>query len=404
MDSQLNLSPFEILQKAVPSKKEEAWKFTSLTEFKSTSWKIASDEPLHLTHDQLQLISKNLPSDFYNIVFVNGALNTTLSDDLTNQIQISDLNDLDLKVDETNADYKLIQLAQTCLTKKLNIKISAGQVFEKPIHIVYVNASQFPQFVSHKIDIEVEKSAEAQILVQTLSLDLSSVVASNLSVQLKLADRSNVKLIQIEDENLKSFHFMQSEIILANDCHFHGFVMALGGHLFRNYFHLDFKGHGANAGVYGLNALNADQHADHYTFIQHSTGGNESTQLCKSILSGSSHSVFRGRVRIERDAQKANSSQLNNNLLLTREAQADSIPQLEIYADDVKAGHGSTVGQLNKDEIFYFLSRGINQYDAVKMLSFGFAQELIFKFDHQVIQNWLLKKLHSKLDKMVENV
>lgn len=404
MDSQLNLSPFEILQKAVPSKKEEAWKFTSLTEFKNTSWKIASDEPLLLNHDQMQQISKNLPSDFYNIVFVNGILNTTLSDDLTDQIQVAELGDMDLTSDENNVDHKMIQLAQTCLTKKLNIKISARQVFEKPIHIVYVNTAQFPQFMSHKVDIDVEEAAEAQILIQTLSLDSESVVASNLTVNLKLADRAQVKLIQIEDENLKSFHFMQSKITLANDSQFHGFVMALGGHLFRNYFHLEFLGHGANAGVYGLNALNSDQHADHYTFIQHTIGGNESKQLCKSILSGSSHSVFRGRVRIERDAQKANSSQLNNNLLLTREAQADSIPQLEIYADDVKAGHGSTVGQLNKDEIFYFLSRGINQYDAVKMLSFGFAQELIFMFDHQVIQNWLLKKLHSKLDRMVENV
>ena len=95
--------------------------------------------------------------------------------------------------------------------------------------------------------------------------------------------------------------------------------------------------------------------------------------------------------------------QLNNNLLLTREAQADSIPQLEIYADDVKAGHGSTVGQLNKEEIFYFLSRGINQYQAVRMLSFGFAKALIYKFENEVLQNWMLKILNKKLDGMIKN-
>lgn len=404
MDMQNNLSPFEILKKATPTKKDEAWKFTSLTEFKNTAWKPMSTDPLQLTHDQLQFISKNLPSDFYNIVFVNGVLNTTLSDDLSQQVQLKVVDETDLTLDENHVDHKLMALAQTCLTKKLDIHISPKQVFEKPIHIAYVNSSAHPQFVSHKINITVGPSAEACLLVQMLSLDPDTVTASNLTLNLTIGEKANVKLIQIEDENLKSFHFMQSQVQLASGCHFHGFVMALGGHLFRNCFHLEFLGQNAEAGVYGLNALNSNQHADHYTFIQHTKGGNESRQLYKSILSGSSHSVFRGRVRIERDAQKANSEQLNNNLLLTREAQADSIPQLEIYADDVKAGHGSTVGQLNKDEIFYFLSRGINQYDAVKMLSFGFAQELIFLFENKLIQDWLLKKLHQKLDRMVENV
>ena len=91
-------------------------------------------------------------------------------------------------------------------------------------------------------------------------------------------------------------------------------------------------------------------------------------------------------------------------MLLTRGAQADSVPQLEIYADDVKAGHGSTVGQLNKEEIFYFLSRGINQYQAVKMLSYGFATELLYKLENSDLQNFLIQSLNSKLDKLVESV
>ena len=115
------------------------------------------------------------------------------------------------------------------------------------------------------------------------------------------------------------------------------------------------------------------------------------------------HSVFKGRVRIEPSAQKANSEQLNNNLLLTRTAQADSVPQLEIFADDVKAGHGATFGQLNKDEIFYFLSRGINQYQAVKMLSYGFVKELILKIENQHLQNYLISALNKKLESMVKN-
>ena len=142
---------------------------------------------------------------------------------------------------------------------------------------------------------------------------------------------------------------------------------------------------------------------DIITYTGNAIGNNQSVQHYKSILSGSSHSAFRGRVLIEPNAQKANSEQLNNNLLLTRTAQADSVPQLEIFADDVKAGHGATFGQLDKDEIFYFLSRGINQYQAVKMLSYGFAKELIYKIENESIQNYLISALNQKLDRMVQN-
>jgi Fe-S cluster assembly protein SufD len=117
------------------------------------------------------------------------------------------------------------------------------------------------------------------------------------------------------------------------------------------------------------------------------------------------HIVFsEGRVRIEPLAQKANSEQLNNNLLLTKTAHADSVPQLEIYADDVKAGHGSTMGQLNADEIFYFLSRGINQTQAIRMLAFGYALELVYKIENVELQNWILKTLNEKLESMIPNV
>lgn len=400
----LQLSQFENLKKALPSKKEEAWKYTSLTEFKDISWNFKTHDLVNLTHDQMQQLSQNLPSDFYNLVFINGIFNKTLSDDLTEQLEIKNIDDQDLIFDKNHVEKNLLNLTNACLKNKLQINIGDHEVFKKPLHIVYVHYAKAPQFTSEKINIHVGKRAEISLLVHVLSLDTETESAINLNLNLHVAEQALVKLIQIENENLKSFHFSQSVIKMESNSNFQGLTMALGGRLYRNYFHLEFCGHDAHAGVYGLNALSANQHADHYTYIQHSTGGNESRQLYKSLLAGASHSVFRGRVRIEKNAQKANSEQLNNNLLLTREAQADSIPQLEIYADDVKAGHGSTVGQLNKEEIFYFLSRGINQYQAVKMLSFGFARELIFQFENKTIQDWLLKKLHQKLDRMVENV
>ena len=400
----LDISQLETLKKAMPTKKEEGWKYTSLTEFKEIAWMMAAaTDHSTLSHDQMQQVSMHLPAEFYNLVFVNGKLNTTLSDELNSQIEILSVDESDLNIPVDHIEKNVLKFAQVNLTKKIKISLTPHQVLEKPLHIVFVENSSEYQFVSEKLDIHVGKLAEATILTQSLNLNEKSVGGLNLHLNLSVDESAVVKLIQVQNENLNSYHFSQTEVQLSSNVQFLSFAMTLGGHLIRNYFHLELLGHGADAGVYGLNALSDVQHSDHYTFIQHKTGGNESRQLYKSVLSDGSHSVFRGRVRIEKDAQKANSEQLNNNLLLTREAQADSIPQLEIYADDVKAGHGSTVGQLNKEEIFYFLSRGINQYQAVKMLSFGFAKALIFKFENQVLQDWMLKILNKKLDGMIKN-
>lgn len=401
----LNIAELEKFKTDLPTRKEEAWKYTSLTSFKEVTWSYLPPtlETSGLTHDQMQQISLHLPVEFCNLVFINGQFNATLSDELSSQIEISEIESADFTVDKNHAEKKLIDYSQACLQKKIKIKLLAHQVFEKPIHIVFAQNSISPQYISERVDVHVGKGAEVTLLTQTLSLDEISQGAINLRLNISADESAKVKLIQIQNENINSFHFAQTEIQVSSKVQLLSLVMTLGGKLCRNYFHLQLLGAHADVGVYGLNAIGNAQHSDHYTFIQHSTGGNESRQHYKSVLSDAAHSVFRGRVRIEKDAQKANSEQLNNNLLLTREAQADSIPQLEIYADDVKAGHGSTVGQLNKDEIFYFLSRGINQYQAVKMLSFGFAQELIYKFQNPVVQDWLLKKLNKKLDGLLKN-
>ncbi len=403
--NQMREKSFEQFKLAgLPTRKEEAWKYTSLTEFKDIPWQSALNEEAALTHDQMQEVSKNLPAEFYNLVFVNGFLNQTLSDDLSDDILISELETADITANEKHVEAHLLNLANSFLDKKLCIKIKSHKSFEKPLQIVIVQSSKASVYLSEKISVEVGENAELSLVVNTFSFANSTADALNVNLSLTIEKSARVKFVQVQNEDLNSFHFSQVEINLGSQVQFQSLAMSLGSKLTRNYLHLNFLGKNSSAGVFGLTILDAKQHVDNYTFIQHSIGENESVQHYKSILSGASQSVFRGRVRIEPDAQKANSEQLNNNLLLTREASANSIPQLEIYADDVKAGHGSTMGQLNKDEIFYFLSRGINQFQAVKMLSFGYAQELIFKFENPELQQFLMKLLASKLERMIQNV
>lgn len=392
------------VQEGLPTKKQEAWKYTSLTDFKAIDWHTADQGEEVLTHEQMQTVSKQLPTEFYNLVLVNGILNQTLSDDLSDKVQIVEIEAQDFGLNQDHVENQILNLAHAFASQKILISIAKNQVFTKPLQIVNVQSSKNSVYQSQKIEIHVGQNAQLTAILHSMSFENVTADAMNVSTQAVLAEDAILNLVLLQNEDKSSFHFSQTEITLASKAQLKMATMSLGTALTRNYLHLNFTGSDAYAAAYGLTVLDQKQHVDNYTFIQHSTGENQSVQHYKSILSGSSEAAFRGRVRIEPNAQKANSEQLNNNLLLTREAQAHSVPQLEIYADDVKAGHGATIGQLNKEEIFYFLSRGINQYEAVKMLAYGYVQELIYHFENADVQKFLLNALHTKLESMIKDV
>lgn len=388
----------------LPTKSEEAWRFTSLSPFKAIEWSPAetiAEEAL--SHDQMLAISKLLPSEFTNYVFVNGRLNRTLSDDTDSLIHVSAPQDSDFRFEPTLTERRLLNLSQAFLAKTINITLAKGRELVKPVQILFVQTSEKSLFSSEKLNVRMGESSEMKLILHSTNISCSVPQALNLNISVEAEFNSRLQLIQLQAEEANSFHFSQNEQTLGAGALVMNLTLGLGARLTRNFLQMAFVEENARGDVFGVSILDGDQHADNYTFIQHRRGANESVQHYKSILSGASHSVFRGRVLIEPNAQKANSAQLNNNLILTRTAQVDTVPQLEIFADDVKAGHGATVGQLNKEEIFYFLSRGINQYQAVKMLSQGFATELILKIENQVLREYLLACLSSKLDKLVEN-
>lgn len=387
----------------LPTKREEAWRFTSLNNFKDINWKLHGPEAAALTHEQMQEISKLLPSNFINFVFVNGILDRTLSDDADNLLAIAPLVQNDFTFAESSVEDRLLNLSQAFLNKKINLTVPKHKVMEQPIQIVFVQSTAVSVFQSDRLNIILEENSEAKIIINSISFVNSTADALNMNVNVNIEKSAKLQFVQLQNENQESFHFSQCRFVVESSAVLTSLVLSLGNKLVRNYYHLKFVGENAFASVYGLGVLDQLQHLDNYTFFQHAVGHNQSHQHYKSILSGSARSAFRGRVLIEVNAQKAISQQLNNNLLLTRSAQADSVPQLEIYADDVKAGHGATFGQLNKDEIFYLLTRGISQYQAVKMLSFGFAKEIILKIDDVNIQNYLISAFNQKLESMVQD-
>ncbi|MBC7908982.1 MAG: Fe-S cluster assembly protein SufD, partial [Pyrinomonadaceae bacterium] len=159
---------------------------------------------------------------------------------------------------------------------------------------------------------------------------------------------------------------------------------------------------GAECHVDGLYIVGAGQHADTHSLIDHTQPHCVSRQLYKGILDGKSRAVFNGKVFVHEGAQGTDAQQTNRNLLLSKDARVDTKPQLEIFADDVKCAHGATVGQLEEEELFYLISRGLHPELAQNLLTYGFAEEVIDKIQIESIKTQLgeavLTRLHANLE------
>lgn len=153
--------------------------------------------------------------------------------------------------------------------------------------------------------------------------------------------------------------------------------LALGGGQVTNHTSAELLESGASAALLGLNLSKGKQHINNTTFVHHRVGHTQSRQLYKNVLAGDSRIDFNGRLLIDEDAQKSDASQFNHNLMLGEFAEANTTPQLEVFADDVKAAHGATVGQLDQDQIFYLMSRGLSRAQSVHFLAEGFLQDIV---------------------------
>lgn len=396
--SQLRDEAFEFfLQTGFPSKKDEAWKYTSLTHLKNSDFAIPAVTQA-LNHEKMKWMANQLSPEHINVVFTNGFFNHTLSDDIENIFSISDLTIEDFN-STAETENKVLKLAQAFSYQKYQLNIDRSHEIKKIIKISFFQTGSTTSHVSPRLNIQINESTSAKIILNYQSR-LGGNHLLNSDVQVQVARKAQLQFLQVQNETVTDTHLSRVIFNLDEYANLTCLDLALGGALSRHYMQVNFQNQYAVAGVYGVVALSQKQHSDHYTYINHTQGHNQSIQKYKSILADQSNSIFRGRIRIEKDAQKAVSEQLNNSLMLSREAQVSSIPQLEIYADDVKAGHGSTVGQLNKEEMFYFLSRGIDQIQATKMMSYGFVLEMTAVFEDEKMQKIVTNILNEKLNGM----
>ena len=257
------------------------------------------------------------------------------------------------------------------------VHIPRGTLVEEPIYLLFVSTADDAPSMSHPRNLIVaEEDSQATFVEDYVSLD-GGAVFCNTVTELVAGDHTVLSHYMIEREHKQAFNISTLRIQQGRSTNVVSHSVLLGGALVRNNVHPVLAGEGGECLINGLFIGNGRQHLDNYMLVEHASPRCGSRQFYNGILDGHAHGVFHGRIIVHKDAQKTDAKQTNRNLLLSDDAQIDTKPQLEIYADDVKCTHGATIGQIEGDALFYLRSRGIDEVSARKLLLFAFASECL---------------------------
>ena len=263
------------------------------------------------------------------------------------------------------------------------VHIAADTALAQPLEILFLatsgaggGAADGPA-VSHPRSLfVVERGARAALIESYASL-ADGVQWTNAVTETVVGEAARVELYRVQREGRNAYHIATTQSRQERDSYLALHALTLGGSLARHDITTVLDGPGAELILNGLYLLGGSQHADHHTVIDHAQPHCASHEFFNGVLAERAHGVFNGRIIVRAGAQRTDSKQTNNNLLLSTEARADSQPQLEIYADDVKCTHGSTVGPLDQTALYYLRSRGLSPETARSLVTYGFAAEIL---------------------------
>jgi Fe-S cluster assembly protein SufD len=266
------------------------------------------------------------------------------------------------------------------LTPK-GIKIKVEKNFSSSLPLKFSHISKGSNLNTSFIYFEIERGAKLTLIEDQRNPESSELSFSE--VYFLVHDNAHVEHIQLFESEEMSLRHNSYFTDVERDGTYRNIAFSLGGKLNRINTEIRLKGPGSHGEISSVYLTDEKEQADLFTEIHHESADTTSAQIAKGILAGSSKGIFTGKIHIYPGAQRVASSQINRNLLLSSKANALSRPQLEIFADDVKCSHGSTTGQISKEELFYFESRGIPEDKARTLLAFGFGLEVVLKIQNK---------------------
>lgn len=380
-----------------PGLKTEAWKYTNSKPLLQHIYTPAADKKL----DHNSLASLFL-QNAYQLVFVNGFYHADLSTLNHQDVVILPLTLALKKYLKQIEAYlgKLVPLQQpgfaalNTMLFRNGYFLQINAVIDKPLHILHIKSGLDSEKVIYTRNlIMLQPHSTATVMEHYIALDDAGEYWRNNISEVVLFDQARLDYYKLQNEAKAAKHtdFIGIRQHAASCCQ--TFNLDLGGKLVRNDLQIQLTATGAECELNGLYLAKQGQHIDNHTAIEHTHGYTYAKEYYKGILAEKSRAVFNGRVMVHQDAQKIKSAQKNVNLLLANDAEVDTKPELEIYADDVICTHGATVGQLSQKAIFYLQSRGIDAVAAKKILTFAFAEEVVGKIKHDIVRQFIARQL-----------
>lgn len=377
----------QVQELPLPQRRQESWRYTQLPPLLDKAFRPANLEEDLLFADDIQQL--RLTSDeSLRIVLHNGFFLPELSQlPEDGSVRIEALRSALANGDKTvhmhlgelsgEQPHLFNALNTAMLDEGVYLHISAGTCLPQPIEIIHVSLSFDSEYLAQpRLLVVVGEGAQASLVEQYVSL--SDVFCLNNTVtEIFLQADAQLTHSRLQNESLRTRHLASLYVQQAQGSQYRNTTLAFGGAWSRSEFHVNFSGSGATCNLNGFYlAGNKQSHDMHLNVVHNLPGCNSSSQF-KGILLGNGKAVFDGNIEVKPDAQKTDARLSNANLLLSRDAEIDTKPRLEIYADDVQCSHGTTVGQIDAEMLFYLRSRGIPYLQAMSMICDGFASEVI---------------------------
>jgi len=385
----------------LPTVHDEDWRYTSVEPIRSADFGVANGGGRLLNSTELNDRSFTDVSD-NRLVFVNGSFSPDLSsvvgdrgkvrvDSIANAVRSGDLLiKSHLSRYARYQEQSFVALNTAFAQDGAFLVIRRGAVIEEPIYLLFVSSGNTKPVAAYPRNLIVfESGSQARVVESYVGTSEQSYFV-DVVTEIVGAEDASIDYYRVQREGDNGYHIGTLETRLARNCNFTHHSITISGALVRNDVRVVLDGEGAECTLNGLYLLDHKQHVDNHTVIEHVKPRTASHELYKGILGGAAHAVFDGKILVHKDAQKTDSRQTNKNLLLSEDAVVNTKPQLEIHADDVKCSHGSTIGQLDKDALFYLRSRGLDLPEAQSLLSYAFASELVGRMK--------IERLKSRLD------
>ena len=383
----------------LPGRKEEDWKYTSLWSLGQEQFVHQVSQPGYADIHELKLVE-----DAYRLVIVDGRVDLTASylDGLPEGLTVTPFSQsIDRASEFLNQQVNLEKpgfnaMNTMLMNEGIFIEVAANTKVDKPIELIVVNSGHTAHYAMHLRNVIVLGKDSQATFIETYAGNNQANGLTDVITEISLADKAELFHYKLQRESLDHYHVATMAASQAADSQWHNTNISLGGKLARNDVHSQLLGEQSHVTMNGLYLVAGEQHIDNHTRIDHAVP-NTTSEDYKGVLDEQSHAVFNGKVIVHKDAQKTDANQSNRNLLLSRGCEIDTKPEMEIYADDVKCGHGSAVGQINEDQLFFLRARGLDEVSARSLLTFAFAVDVIERISNEELKQSITGVIEKRL-------